>query len=201
MEKIITKEKAQELMKINAKTRAALPKSYGLFILKEEGEEGLKRLEERMAELGYPTNFKKMNTTIWLPAGIEPVILLAIKELFNYEDEKFNEIGEFHPKTSPPIFKIFLKFVDDVEVVASQGPAMWEKQYSKGEFEVPEVNKEKKYVVARIKQFRLHPLCCRILGGYYHQGLKMIVKRSGTSWEETKCPFRGDKWHEYILRW
>lgn len=199
MEKL-TEKIVEKYMRVEGQTRGALPKSYGEYILEQEGEEGLERLENKLAEVGCHVKFKKINSMGFMPVGKEAIILIAIKELFDYKDERFDEIGEFHVKTVPPIIRMFGKFFGNIEKVAPQGPVLWKKQYTVGVFET-ELDKENKSVTARIKNFKLHPLHCRVLKGYYRMGLQIVTKSSKATCKEVKCPFGGDEYHEYLLEW
>ena len=59
------KKEIDGLMKIKGKERGGAPLRYMAdFILKEEGEEGLKKLEDTIAEFGYPIELRKVKT-LW----------------------------------------------------------------------------------------------------------------------------------------
>lgn len=199
MEKNITKETVEELMKIEGEVRGVALRSHAQFITNEKGEEGLRKLEEKMAGLGCPIEYKKIRSMDFCPIAREVITLLAIKEVFNYDDEKFQQIGAFQPKISL-IIKTFMKYFISLKMMAEQTPTIWKKYYTVGEFEVIELNEEKKYVNLRLKDFRLHPLHCQVLIGYFSSIVKMIVKSPATC-EEIKCPFLGDDYHEFVLRW
>ena len=73
MEEIISKEEINELMSLKGEVKGTGIKTHGGFILKEEGEEGLKRLEETMVNLGYPIEFKKVRATTLYHFGVEAI--------------------------------------------------------------------------------------------------------------------------------
>jgi len=56
----LTKEFAQKLMEIKGEVRGVAFRTDTEYILREKGEEGLKKLEDKMARLGYPIKYKKL---------------------------------------------------------------------------------------------------------------------------------------------
>ena len=55
--------------------------------------------------------------------------------------------------------------------------------------------------ILRLKGFSLHPIYCIYLGGYFRGVTQMLVKTPRLTFEETKCTFRGDEYHEYLIKW
>lgn len=198
MEKIITKEIAQKLIKIKGEVRGYSPRAYGEVIFETEGEKGLKKLEDKMAELGFPTKYKKISSMRFYPIGLELITLLAIKDVFDYDDKKFQEIGKAQPKFSL-IIKTFMSFVS-IKAVAQQASGIWKRYYTIGDLEAAEIDEEKGYLILRLKNFHLHPLHCHILSGYFTAVANMATRKHITS-KETKCSFRGDDCHEFLLKW
>ncbi len=198
MEKeIISKEEFDKLMALEGETRGLGFKTEAKFVLKEEGEEGLKRLKEVMSDFGYP--YEKISPMEFYPLGLLGVALLAIKRLFNYDDKKFQQMGEFEAKASL-IIRLFMKYFVSLDRVAKEAPKMWRKYYTIGNLKVAELNKEKRYIIIRIENFKLHPILCEVLKGYYVSIVKMIVKTS-VSCEETRCVHKGGEWHEFLIKW
>ena len=199
MPEVISKEEFNELINLKGELRGGGIKAYGDFILKEKGEEGLKKLEETIAKLGFPIKFRELRTMEFFPVGLEAIILLAIQRLFDYDDKKFQEIGGFEPKSSL-ILRLFMKYFASIDMVAKQTPSLWKEHFTFGDCKVIELNKEKRYIVLRIENFRLHPLHCQNLIGYLSTVVQMVTK-SQTTCQETKCVFRGDEYHEFLLKW
>ena len=197
MEQIITEEEIKEFLKLKGEIRGLGFKTEAKFVLKEEGEEGLKKLEDTMAKLGYPYN--EIKTMDFYPLGLLAVNMLVIKRLFNYDDKKFQEMGKFEAKSSL-IIRLFMKYFVSLERVAKEAPKMWRKYYTIGDLKVPEVNQEKRYIIIKIENFSLHPILCQVLMGYFLTIVKMVLKGEATC-EETKCVFRGDECHEFLMRW
>lgn len=200
MKQIISKQEFNELMSIKGEVRGVGIKSYGEYILKEEGKEGLKKLEEIITNLGYPIRWKQIKTLIFYPVGLEGLILLVIQRVFNYDAKKIQEIGEFHLK-KPLVFRLFTKYFASLETMTQQAPEAWKQLFTIGNLETIEVNKKKKYIILRLTDFSLRSPHCQIIMGIFSAVLQMLTKSNKVSCEETKCLYRGDEYHEFLLKW
>ena len=198
MEPIISKEEMNKYMSLKGETKGASFKGYGEFILKEEGEEGLKKLEETMAKLGHPIKYREMKEMTFYPVGYQILTLELIKRLFNYDDEKFQEMGRFIVKVSL-IVKVSMKYFLRRLRTGQRVPGIWRKIYTIGDFKEVEVNREKGYAVYRIENFHIHPILCQTIIGYIASLLQMIVGYEVIG-EETKCVHKGDEYHEFYFR-
>jgi len=196
---MLTKQEAENLMKVEGEARGVALKDDLDFILEKKGEEGLKKVEAKMAELGYPLKYKEIRSMDFYPMGLANLFLLAIKEVFNFEEKDLEEWGSSIVKFS--IFtKIFMKYFGSLKLIAEQAPKIWRKHYTIGDLEMSEFSKEKRYVVLRLKNFKVHPIHCSILKGMFSKITEMVVK-SPVVCKETKCMFQGDKHHELLLTW
>ncbi|MBD3208530.1 MAG: hypothetical protein GF370_03700 [Candidatus Nealsonbacteria bacterium] len=197
MEEIITKQEFDELMDIEGEGRGVLFKTALKFVLKEKGEEGVKMLERTMGDLGHP--LEKIKAMDFYPAGLYAAMLIIIKRLFSFDDEKFVEMGDFESKISI-IVRLFTKFFGSAERAVQQVPKVWRTYFSFGKIEVAEMDEEKGFAVFRIQDFSLHPLHCCILRGYFSSVVQMVVGRK-TTCQELKCVHEGDNYHEFRLKW
>lgn len=199
MEQIISKEEPNKIMKVKGEIRGVAIKGEMEFILKEEGKEGLKKLEDQMAELGYPIKYKEIKPMTFYPLNLYGAIQLVVKSLFNFDNKKFQEMGAFEAKISL-IARLFMKFFFSSEKMIREAPKMWKRYLTIGDLKVIETNEEKKYLILRIENFRFHLIHCQILKGFISTIIQMIVN-SKVSCEETKCVYEGDEYHEFLLKW
>jgi hypothetical protein len=201
MEPIISKEELNELINIKGEMRGITIKPGLSFILKEEGEEGLKKLEDAMAILGHPLKYKGIRSMDLYPIKLVAISLLAMKRLFNYDDKKFQEIGRFSAKI-PFLIRVFIRghFLS-LKRVIKETPKMWRKHFTVGNLKVEKLDEEKRYAILKLENFVLHPIYCKVLEGFLPTMSKMIVKGSTIVCEETKCVHRGDECHEFLIKW
>ena len=200
MDQTLSKEIVDRFMSFKGEVRGVSLKNYAEFILKREGEEGLKKVEEELAEIGYPIKYSELSTMSFYPIGFQAITIAVMRKVLNYDDKTFYELGGFQPKISF-IIRLFMRYFVSLDVVAKKVPDIWRKSYTVGNLEVAELNKEKKYMILRLKDFPCNPLQCQqTLRGYFPGILQMITK-SETTCEEVKCPFKGDEYHEYLMKW
>jgi len=196
---MLTKEEAENLMKIEGEARGVALKDDLDFVLEKKGEEGLKKVEIKVAELGFPLKYKEIKPMDFYPMGLANLFLLVIREVFNFDEKDLEEWGASIVKFS--IFtKIFMKYFGSLKLIAEQVPKIWKKHYTIGDLEMPEFSKEKRYVVLKIRNFKVHPIHCSILKGMFSKITEMVVK-SPVACKETKCMFQGDEHHELLLTW
>jgi len=198
MEQIISEEEFDELMKIKGETIGIAIREHKEFILNKEGREGLKKVEDIISDLGY-LEYRKINPRKFYPIGLYALTLIVAKRIFNWDYEKFEEMGRFNAKMSL-ILRILMRFLVSLDVAAGKVPIMWRRYYTVGNLRTIEYDKERRYVILRLEDFTLHPFHCKLQVGYYSTIVQIIVNDTVTC-EETKCTFRGDEYHEFLLKW
>ncbi len=199
MEQIISKEEFDKLMKIKGEAMGIAIRSGFGYTLYRKGEEGLRQLENEMEKLGYPIKYKEIKPMSSYPIGLETIIFLVVKKLFDFNEKDFIELGEREAKL-PSIIRLFMKYFGSVGMLAKAAPKMWRKYYTVGDFKVTDFDEEKKYAVIRIKDLNLHPVHCQNLKGYLLGVVKMVGKKN-VKCQETKCVYRGDEYHEFLIKW
>ncbi|MBD3207935.1 MAG: hypothetical protein GF370_00590 [Candidatus Nealsonbacteria bacterium] len=175
MEAIITKQESKEIAQIKGKIRGVGIKNIADFVLKEEGEDGLALLQSAITQVGFPVEYKSMRDIGFYPLRLLHVTLIAIKKLFDWPDEQFQEMGIFQVKTSM-IIRLFSKYLLSLEKAAQEVQTMWDTYFTVGSLEIIELDKEKKQGKLRLEDFPLHPLHAQFLCGYFPTILQMIVK-------------------------
>ncbi len=195
----LTKEFAKKLMETEGEARGVNLKTDWEVVLSKYGQEGLKKLEAKMAEMGYPIKYNEIETMNFYPAGLDALSVLSIKEVFDLNDQELKELGAAAVKFSL-FLKILIRYFPSLNLLAKEAPKMWRKHYSIGDLEIVETNEEERRAVLRIKNFGFHPAQCANLQGYFSKILQMAVK-APTTCEETKCTFRGDAYHEFVIKW
>jgi len=191
----------KKIMEIKGSVKGSTLKTDMEFVLKEKGEEGLKQLEKELEKLNNPINYKKIRSADSYPVSLRVFSLLAIKKTFNFDDEKIKEMGMFAARVSFFVKLIIRYYISPQKVFFEKAPELWRKQMTEGELIPVELNEEKKQAVVILKEISLHPLYCYYLRGYMSGILKMLIITKEITCEETKCSFKGDEHHEYLLKW
>lgn len=199
MEPVISKEIAGKLLAIPGEVRGVALLNHQDFVIKEVGKEGLQKLAKALSELGYPMVYGDIHPFKFYPLGMEMIELLTMKQLFNFDDKKLEEIGVFASKFSV-LMRPFLKFFISIKTIASQAPRIWSKYYTVGDLVVKGLDESNGEVMLIVENFNLHPVHCVQLKGFFSNIVKMVVGKP-VSCEETKCVHRGDHRHEFSLKW
>jgi hypothetical protein len=135
------------------------------------------------------------------PVGLRILSLLAIKEIFNLDEKEIVKMGFLATKVSL-ILKLFMRyFISLQRVFFREAPKMWKKHYTLGEVIPVDLDEEEKYLVLRLKDCKFHPIFCHYLGGYFCGVAQLMLGSEKIKFEETKCPFKGDRYHQYLIKW
>jgi len=200
MEEIILKEELDNIKKTQGEVTGDCIKNDLDFVLKKEGKEGLKGVEDAMAKAGYPINYKKLGLTDIYPAAFPVALIIIIKRLFNYDENDLEKMGRVEARISSKMIRAFLKYFVSLSLLANNAQRMWRAHYKMGDFNVTDYDIKKGYVRFRIENFKTHVFICQVFKGYFAGFLEMIVGKKTTG-EETKCTFKGDDYHEFLIKW
>ncbi len=192
------KKEAERLLKIEGNVRGEIFHTHAAYIRNREGENGVKKVEEKLNELGYPFKFKKFETMDWYPEGLSVLIILITKELFHWKGADVFEMGNSAPKYSF-IVRILIKYFLSLRDSFERAPEYWEKHFDFGVLENVEFNEEKKYIVVRKKGYKFHPIMCVYHQGYFLRIVQSVLPKAKI--EETKCVYKGDLCDEYKMSW
>ncbi len=200
MEDFDLKKEADILMKIKGNVKGVVFQTHAAYIRQREGEKGLRMVEEKMKELGYPVKFDEIKTLKWYPETHTVLVILVARELFGWKDSDIFDMGNNAPKYSF-IVRLLMKYFLSPKTTLEQSPKYWKKHYDFGELEVAQYNEKEKYMSVRVKGYKTHPVVCIFHKGYFLRLCQYVIKSKNITIEETKCAFRGDPYHEHVVRW
>jgi predicted hydrocarbon binding protein len=193
------KSEIEKLLKIPGEVRGVVFKTDAEFILKEKGEEELKKLESELEKKSCPIKYSNLQSMNFYPIGLRVVSLLAIKNIFGFDDEKIKEMGSFAPKISL-IIKFFMQYFLSLEKTVKELSKIWKEHYTVGDLQSVTVDEKNKIIILRLEGADFDPIFCCYLTGYMREVMSMVVGGK-VSCQETKCTFQGDMCHEYSFTW
>ena len=200
MPKYLDKKVIKNLLRARGEVRGATLIGDREYIVGHCGKSKLKEVEKKLKELGVDLKYEKIKDLEFYPAGLRVISLLAIAEVCNLDKEGVKNLCSLQPKFSL-VLKLFSKFLLSTKKAFEQAPNFWREHFTTGELSVKEVNEEKGYVILRLKNFKMYPLYCKCLEGYIKGIAKIIVGSDKVTCEETKCVFKGDPYHEFLIKW
>ena len=200
MEKLNLKETAQDLLSHSGKVRGEAFRTHAEYIRFREGEEGVKKVEEKMAELGAPVRFDEIKSFQWLEEGKSSLVIIIAKEVFNWTEDDIFDMGCFAVRVSF-FMKVTIKHFLSITGIVKEAPKHWRKHFNIGSLEVVEFSQEKKRILVHIKNFEMHPVVCGFYAGYLYGAMHFAVRSEDIKVKETKCTHKGNSVHEYKITW
>ncbi len=205
MESIISPEELKELedkYKGRGEERGLTFKSEAMYIEENEGIDGLRKLEEAMADLGYPIKYQDIKYTHFYPIIIEVLTLVLIQKIFNYSDEDFEKIGKYAlkiPGVVRTLFAVQKYLLTSKQILDKLVSRVWKQYYMIGDLKIIEYKLNER-VVLRIEDYINHPLNCRMIQGALSTLFKMASAKDVVC-QESKCMHKGDEFHEFVVTW
>ncbi|MDD4990349.1 MAG: hypothetical protein PHW31_03505 [Candidatus Pacebacteria bacterium] len=174
--------------------------TYGIYIKKRLGEEGIKQIEDKLVEIGYPFCFQSVNSFEYYPLGYSALILVLLQELFNWTEKDIFEMGYTAPQYSL-LIRIFMRYFLDLKKMAVEAQNNWKKHFTEGRIEF-DLKEKEKYLIMRLSHQALHPLICVYAAGFFLRILKYVIKSSEVDIQEMHCAFKEKlPFHEYMIKW
>jgi len=196
----LSKKEAEEIMKTEGEVRGTVFKTDEKFILHKGGENKLKEVEKELENWGFPLKYTEAKNMHFYPIGMRVLSLLAIAKSFNFnENQVKDEIGLNAPKMSF-IVKIFAQYFFSVEKTFNQVSKIWSRHYSIGDLIPVKLDEKEKEIILELQNFKVHPILCNYLLGYFTKISEIVVK-SPVQIEEIECEFRGGFTHKFLIKW
>lgn len=196
----LTKKLADKLMNVEGEARGMHFWSDAYYVREQEGEEGVRKVEAKLSEVGHPIDFGSMKRMEFYPLGYRSLSLVAIQDALDWGDEEIRNLCGYAAGSSL-IVRLYMKYFYSLDKVAEKAPEIWDEYFSSGELTVPEYSEKDRYAVVEIRESNLHPVFCQCLYGYFKSFIKMVVKADEVQVEERKCVSKGDDFHEFLLTW
>ncbi len=193
------KEEAQQLMRKNGNVKGEALRTQVEYVRSRKGEDGLKKVLEKMEETGYSFEVEKLKYQHWYPEALDALFILTAKKVFNWGDEDIFDMGKFAPRQSF-IVKLSAQYLFSIKNLIKVAPMLWKKHYDFGNLRA-ELNEEGRKINVVVEDYKIHPVMCKFFEGYFVSVFKFCTKSEKIKIEETKCAFKEDSNHEYVLRW
>jgi len=199
-DQISLKEISQQLRKKEGNARGDIILGNFSYIRQKEGEVGIAAVKRKIKELGYPINVDKIKPLEWYPESFSVMVILAAKEVFQWKDEDVFEMGKQTTKHSL-VMKMLIKYFSSLEMVFTEASKYWEKYLDVGKLKIIKINNKEKFILLTIEGYNFHPDICLYHAGKMLQIAQLCLNKKDIRIEETKCAFKGDLHHEYLINW
>lgn len=200
----ITKENLKEAFRNPIKVKGIALREEVYKAIKEKlGAEAIEVIERESKNLGFPFRLEEIRNFEWYPAGAIIEAFYILQEKFNFKEKDFAELGETSPKISFLMKTLMRYFTVPEKIVKIAASRLWRRYFDRGKVEICEFRDSKKEgsLIIKIKDFKLHSLHFFYLGHFFLGMFKLAKKFKEVIFEETKSPFRGDEYQEYLIKW
>ncbi|KPJ54724.1 hypothetical protein AMJ47_03775 [Parcubacteria bacterium DG_72] len=194
------KKEAQNLKKAKGNVRGEGILTDVEYVRLKKGEKGVMLVEKKMNELGCSIKFSEIKSMEWYPVWWDVLKILVIMDLFSWNEKDIFEMANFSPKISF-LVKVLVKYFITIKKSFEQSPKYWRQHFDFGELEAYEFSEKEKKMVFRVKNYNIHPVMCTVFAGYFLRIAQFVVKSKKVDIEETKCVYKKDSYHEYVIRW
>lgn len=194
------KETIKRIAKEGYQTRGDLLILIEDYLRKKGLEKFFPKIKEKMAEYGYPLDSKEINIMGWYPLAMEIALIFSLVDVLKWTEKEIKILGKDFTRLSF-IEKILTKYLISPQVTFKASQLIWRKHMDKGELEGVELNEKEKYAIFRLKDFHIHPLYCQFLSGMLETFGDYVTGSKENICQETKCTFKGDSYHEFLIKW
>ena len=200
----ITKEDLKETFRNPTKVKGIALREEVYKAIKEKlGIEAIEVIERESKNLGFPFKLEEIRNFEWYSAGTIIEAFYILQEKFNFKEKDFAELGEMSPKVSFLMKTLMRYFTVPEKIAKIAASRLWRRYFDRGEVEICEFRDSKieGSFLIRIKDFKLHPLHFFYLGHFFLGMFKLTKQFKEVMFEETKSPFEGDEYQEYLIKW
>ncbi len=200
MEQETLQETIERLKKFPGKVRGEIFLNHAEYIKEKEGRGGLKKLEEKLEDLGVSIEFKKVKSVEWMNEGLSALVILVCKEIFYWEDRHVFEMGHSAPRFSLGL-RVLAKNVILPRRLFEESPVYWKNLFDFGYIEPVGFEENLQQATLRIHEYQTHPLLCIYHAGYIKGLAEFVLKTDKVDVDEMKCVYKGDPYTEYKIKW
>lgn len=194
-------QEASRLMAIPGNVRGEIFKGNINYIKFKAGQEGLFLLEERIKDLGLPLRLQRFKSLKWYPEFFSVIIMLAIKEVLNWQDKDIFEMGNQVPKSSF-VVQVLMKHFGSLKKSFNEYPRYWRAHFDFGDLEIVTLNEQDKYFIFRIRDYAFNSVACAYYAGYFLRISQFNIKSEKIRILENRCSHKEEiDFHEYQVEW
>ena len=128
---MLDKSVAQKILSLEGRAKGVVFQTDLSYILKKWGEDGLKKIEGQLKELGCPIDYRQIRAMEWLPMGARILSLMVVKDGFQLGDEDIKGMGRNAPKVSF-LLRFLLRTVVSPAATLEHTRQLWKNHYTRG---------------------------------------------------------------------
>jgi len=194
-------ETMESLKQIQGCVKAVALQTDKIYIDVQNVHDGVSLVEKELEKMGFPFSYDSLKSpTTLVPLSLRIASIIAIKKVFNLEDEHIKEMGCLATKSSF-FTKLALRYLVSLKKMAIEIPRHWQRHYTIGSMDPGELHEDERFFIVRLRDFDTHAIFCTYLSGYIIGVVELIGNYSNLAIQETKCQDKGDEYHEFKVTW
>jgi predicted hydrocarbon binding protein len=198
---VLEMESVEKIKLIKGEVKAVTLETDKIYIFEKQGEKGLTLVEEELENMGFSFEYNSIKSqSVFCPLSLRVASLIATKKVFGWSDNQIKEMGRIAPKNS--VFtKLVLRYLVSLKKMAKEIPRHWNRHYTVGSMDPGELHEDEKHFIIRLRDFYTYPIMCTYLSGYFIGTVELLGDFTNLTVEEVKCMYKGDDYHEFLIRW
>jgi len=181
------KQEINQYKHLMGKQRAEHVKYYINYVRENYGDKGVKKVKDTIEKMGFDIgDAKQYRDTEWVPESWAHIFFVTAARIFDWDDREIQNIGRYIMPRSI-ITRVFLKYFSTVEKTLKKGVKQWDNNFTRGELEIKDINKEKKEGKFMLKNFPNNPMAYIHFQGYFSRLLEIITGSNKVKVEDPVC--------------
>ncbi len=169
------------------------------YINRRKGEEGVKKIEEKMRELGYDFSFSDIDNYSWYSEGKSVLVIYLTRPVFGWGDDDIHDMG-YSAASISRILKVAMSFVS-LQRTFNHAQKIWSKHYDFGNIEVIKLDKENKEAKAKLHDYHF-PYMSDYFCGYFSKLVELLTGASEVKAAHQPCESEdGKPCDEFTIVW
>jgi hypothetical protein len=158
-------------------------------------------VEEKLKEVGYPVDFKKISLSKKYQIALSCLVLLSILDVFGLEESGGFDVGYKAP-TYTKLFTSSIKHLASPKTARRAASIIWPQNFSIGALTYIEFDEEKQYATLCLYEFKkIHPIFYIFLTGFLTKVYEIVTKSESVKVKQTKSLFSEDPHDEFKITW
>lgn len=194
-------DEAAAMMRTKGEVRGAALIPNLAYIREHEGEEGIRKLEKKMEEMGYPFSLDAIENASYYPLGYGILLIELISRLFGYGEERMEEMGRYGVRTSR-VLRLFTRYLLAPRATLAQASRIWERHFTRGSLEILDLDEKRKKARVRVSDFPMPTRAwCANFQGYLAGVWVLVSGVQARSVREKKGEGAEHGVHEFEIIW
>jgi len=197
----LTKEDIEQISKVKGRIRGLILTTLKDYIIAKEGHIGIKKVEEKMEEIGHPFSFDSVSSVKWYPANMIHLVMMIVLEVFGWTEEENFKIGYNVPINSL-LAKLMLRNFTSLKVAFKVTPRFWKNYTDMGDMHWVLQDLKNKKAVLRLENYpKVHRGSYEYFRGYLKRIMETVTSSKNVKVELTKTIYKGDPYDDFTFTW